>query len=148
MDVSPAPLYLLDTPILVHYIRHDALMRAMEATYGLLATPMALISVVTEGEIRALSIRLGWGEPRRRVLQDLLDFLTIVPIPFADVVTAYAEIDAFSVRNGVAIGKNDLWIAATARVTGATLLTTDADFDILDPNFIQHVRIDPSLGRS
>ncbi len=31
------------------------------------------------------------------------------------------------------MGKNDLWIAATASVTGVTLMTTDGDFDHLHP---------------
>lgn len=58
----------------------------------------------------------------------------------------YAEIDAFSQgklegqksnfssRN---MGKNDLWIAATASVQNMTLLTTDKDFKHLDGNFLK-----------
>ncbi len=42
------------------------------------------------------------------------------------------------------MGKNDLWIAATANATGATLLTTDSDFDHLSPNFIDLIRIPPT----
>lgn len=44
------------------------------------------------------------------------------------------------------MGKNGLWIAATARVTGATLLTTDADFDHLAPRFFNLVRVDGRSG--
>lgn len=44
------------------------------------------------------------------------------------------------------MGKNDLWIAATASVTGATLLTTDGDFDHLESAFLTRVWIDPTLG--
>lgn len=40
------------------------------------------------------------------------------------------------------MGKNDLWIAAAAHVTGATLLTTDADFDHLRDRFVTLERID------
>jgi tRNA(fMet)-specific endonuclease VapC len=40
---------------------------------------------------------------------------------------------SFSARN---MGKNDIWIAATARVLGATLLTTDKDFNHLLPNLL------------
>jgi hypothetical protein len=39
------------------------------------------------------------------------------------------------------MGKNDLWIAATAFVTKSTLLTTDDDFDHLDPQFIDVVKL-------
>ena len=39
------------------------------------------------------------------------------------------------------MGKNDLWIAAVASVTRFRLLTTDADFDHLDPLFLTRLRI-------
>ncbi|MBK9016619.1 MAG: PIN domain-containing protein [Saprospiraceae bacterium] len=44
-----------------------------------------------------------------------------------------------SARN---MGKNDLWIAATAHATQATLLTTDMDFNHLDGVFFDLERID------
>jgi len=34
------------------------------------------------------------------------------------------------------MGKNDIWIAASAVFTNARILTTDEDFDHLDPDFI------------
>jgi len=43
------------------------------------------------------------------------------------------------------MGKNDLWIAATAHVTGATLLTADADFDHLNGAFLNRVLIDDAV---
>jgi predicted nucleic acid-binding protein len=56
---------------------------------------------------------------------------------------AYAEIDDHSRRNGIAMSKNDVWIAATARAAGARLLTTDRDFDHLSPAFLARDWIDP-----
>ena len=55
----------------------------------------------------------------------------------------YAEIDAYSqgklLSNPVPVGssarnmgKNDLWIAATASILNITLLTSDKDFDHLN----------------
>ena len=38
------------------------------------------------------------------------------------------------------MGKNDLWIAATAAVTQSKLLTTDGDFDHLNGSFIDLIR--------
>jgi predicted nucleic acid-binding protein len=35
------------------------------------------------------------------------------------------------------MGKNDLWIAATAKVANATLITVDSDFSHLAKSFIQ-----------
>lgn len=34
------------------------------------------------------------------------------------------------------MGKNDLWIAATASAIDATLITSDKDFDHLDGNYL------------
>jgi len=58
---------------------------------------------------------------------------------------AYAEIDAYSQGNlpgkplGLSarnMGKNDLWIAASAYVSKAGLVTTDGDFDHLNGSWI------------
>jgi predicted nucleic acid-binding protein len=43
------------------------------------------------------------------------------------------------------MGKNDLWIAATASVLGAKLLTTDHGFDHLSGIFLEVVYIDQAL---
>ncbi|HVK05454.1 MAG TPA: PIN domain-containing protein [Armatimonadaceae bacterium] len=56
---------------------------------------------------------------------------------------AYGIIDAASKTMGFTMGKNDLWIAATAHVTGAALLTTDRDFDHLDPDYLTREWIAP-----
>ncbi len=45
------------------------------------------------------------------------------------------------------MGKNDVWIAATASVVEAVLLTTDADFDHLDPRFLKRIWLDPASGK-
>ncbi len=42
------------------------------------------------------------------------------------------------------LSKNDLWIAATAKAMGLTLLTTDRDFDPLHPTLITRTWIDPA----
>lgn len=43
------------------------------------------------------------------------------------------------------MGKNDLWISATASVLNLTLLTTDDDSNHLENDFIQLKNIDLSL---
>lgn len=40
------------------------------------------------------------------------------------------------------MGKNDLWIAATAAALNVPLVTTDKDFSHLAPSFIELVLID------
>lgn len=132
-----ADLYLLDTNILVHYIRRDDLGQQIEAVYGLLVTPIVpLLSIVTEGEVRSLAIQWSWGAPRLQQLNFLLSLFSVVSLDYNGLISAYAVIDAHSKSIGHAMGTNDVWIAATAHVTGARLLTTDHDFDHLIPGFL------------
>jgi tRNA(fMet)-specific endonuclease VapC len=42
------------------------------------------------------------------------------------------------------MGKNDLWIAATASVYECKLLTTDLDFQHLHPQFVDVTYISPN----
>lgn len=62
----------------------------------------------------------------------------------------YAEIAVYSQSKHLILklptsarkmGKNDLWIAATAAVHNATLIFTDADFDHLDGLFLYFDKI-------
>jgi tRNA(fMet)-specific endonuclease VapC len=62
-----------------------------------------------------------------------------------ETIRAYAVIDAYARRAGHPLGDNDAWIAATAAVTGARLLTTDKDFDRLDPMFLRREWINPDI---
>ncbi|MBV9852862.1 MAG: type II toxin-antitoxin system VapC family toxin [Armatimonadetes bacterium] len=137
MATPPAP-YLLDTNILLAYVRYGLLGRYIEATYHLYTLqPSPIISIVTEGEIRAPALKFGWGSAKVAALQRLLNALTVVPLPFRNAIDAYATIDAHCEKNGLVLSKNDLWIAATAYATGAGVLTTDHDFDPLDGLFLQ-----------
>ena len=138
------PQYLLDTNILLHYIRRDALSQDIEARYHLhISSPPPLISVVTQGEIRSLAEQLHWGEARKRHLTLLLDTCIVLPLGLPGLIGAYAAIDAHNVSVGRKIGDNDVWIAATAHSTKARLLTTDKDFDHLHSLFLLRDWIDP-----
>ncbi len=136
--------YLLDTNILIQYVRDNQLAEWIENTYGLAALgDRPLTSIVNEGEIRSLALQFGWGSAKKRTLSNLLSDIIIVPLDRPEIVEAYAQIDFYSERNGRPMGKNDIWIAATALVTQATLLTTDKDFDHLYPVFLQRDWINP-----
>lgn len=65
-----------------------------------------------------------------------------------DILSAYGELDDVCNRAGRPLGKNDVWIAATAKVSGSTLLTTDADFDYLTPTHLTRVRVDEKTGNA
>lgn len=145
MASSRRPAYLLDTNVLVHLIRGGPLAEAIDARFGLRAgLARAMVSVVTVGELRSLALQLGWGKRKRAELAKLTGAVVVVDINRPEVLDAYAELDDFSRRAGRSPGKNDLWIAATARATGAVLLTTDKDFDHLTGDLLQRHWIDPA----
>ena len=85
------------------------------------------------------------GERRVSQIGQLRRDFTVIDINIEDIIQRYAQIDAYSqgkllsrplsisARN---MGKNDLWIAATASVYDMTLLTSDADFEHLDKVFL------------
>ena len=149
--MTPAPptsRFALDTGVLVAYVRRGALGDWIEDTYHLRSrSQLSLICVVTEGEIRSLALQRNWGAARQREIQRLIDRFISVPLDFPGVIESYAGLDHFSRQMGRPMGKNDLWIAATARATGATLLTTDRDFDHLYPSWITRDWIDETIVR-
>ena len=104
------------------------------------------ISIVTFAEIKSLAKQLNWGPLKMERLEKILFPIPILNIT-AKIAEQYVEIDVYgqgkdlyrplpsglSARN---MGKNDLWIAATASYIGAILLTTDRDFDHLNLVFL------------
>jgi tRNA(fMet)-specific endonuclease VapC len=83
-------------------------------------------------------------------MEKLFPQFVITDINIESIIRQYAEIDAYSqgtltgkplgisARN---MGKNDLWIAATASALDLTLLTTDKDFEHLNGVFLDLVRM-------
>ncbi len=123
--------------------------KQIDSQYGLRSSlNYSMISVVTAGEILALARKFNWGQKKLDSLQDMLDELVWIDINRREVVSAYAEIDHFSEAQGFKMGKNDVWIAATAKASGATLLTTDPDFDHLDGKHITRIWIDPDTRKA
>ncbi len=135
--------FVLDTNIIVAYIRENPKYVEVESRLNLTSDDAQLIvPVVTLGEIRVLAKRNGWGEKKieqpNALIQQVL-FVVDVSYGAPELLDAYVEIDCFS--NGRSMGKNDLWIAATAKVTGATLVTTDGDFDHLGEGIVQLFKV-------
>ena len=146
--------YLLDTNILLIYLRAKELASHIDKKYAPLSFPNnPIISVVTIGELKSIALRNSWGEKRLENIDIFIKQFLIADIHVESIIQRYAEIDAFSqgklkerplkmtARN---LGKNDLWIAATASILDATLLTTDKDFLHLDSEFLQVEFIDVS----
>lgn len=144
--------YLFDTNILVHYIRKSEILTDFEKTYQPFSNKnVVLISIVTVAEIKSLAIQFGWGEKKKQQLEKLLGYFLQVPIQTERQIKVYAEMDAYSKHKDPSrkypdgftskkVGKNDLWIAATAHVTHSILVTTDSDFDHLDGVFIELIK--------
>lgn len=124
-------LVLLDTNIVLFLVRGNDFGRRIDAAYNLRQRPeRPLISVVNVGELLGFARYRSWGEGLVAKLRAFLDELVIVDINDA-VVEKYAFFHDLSLKNGKHTGQNDLWIAATAAVASAKLLTTDGDFDPL-----------------
>ena len=76
------------------------------------------------------------GRDKLDRMEFLLSYFQTVPVDSPDQISIYSEIDNFCLERGRVMGKNDLWIAATAALTDARLLTSDADFELHDGVFL------------
>ncbi len=149
--------YVLDTGILLGYMRGAVYSEFIEKEFKISEPPnISLISVVSIGELYALSFRLKWGNDKKEKLNELIRRIPYMNINHQDILNKYAEIDAYSQgyhphkkrpegMSAKNMGKNDIWIAATAAVSLATLLTTDHDFDHLNKIFLNVEYIDPKM---
>ncbi len=142
--------YVLDTSTLLNLIRGKELGHQIDQAFGLRSAMYRhTVSIVTHGELRVLANRLDWGDQKRKALDSALDNLVTVNIDTQELVNAYVSVEEAcrNVSGGDRImGKNDIWIAATALTTGLPLITTDKDFKHLNPGLIQVHWVDPQLG--
>lgn len=137
MTVTPSAPVVLDTNVVVSLARNNATGQAIEAEHGLSArADRPLISTVAEGEILGLARSWNWGEPKLRVLREVLAELVPVEAGLPEIVETYAALYAEATRKGKPRGENDLWIAATAMVFGAELITCDKHFLWLHPEHL------------
>ena len=100
---------------------------------------------------RLLTARFaGWrllelGAAKLKRLDEILGELVRVDAGHPDIVQGYADLYFADQQGGHNTGESDLWIAATAKVTGAVLLTADSDFGWLHPGLIR-VELVPEYG--
>ncbi|WP_420460606.1 type II toxin-antitoxin system VapC family toxin [Neolewinella sp.] len=133
--------YLLDTNIVIIYSRDKDYAKQIETKYQLFGGDHDLyISVVTLGELDALIKKNKLGQRKIDKIEKILSGIATIGIDYDEIISKYGDIDAYSQgkidRGGQKfaaknMGKNDLWIAATASHYDLTLLTTDKDFDHL-----------------
>jgi len=136
-------IYILDTNIFLSMVRRPKFMDYIYDEFGK-PDDVFVTSVVVEGELKSFVRQRKWGVRKIRDLNYLLSKAAIYPIKTQQIVERYADIDTFSqgkhetMQLGMSarsMGKNDLWIAATA--SNATLLTIDKDFNHLNGVFFE-----------
>ena len=148
--------YVLDTSIILGYLRGAPYADHVERVFAPLAPPnMPFQSIVSVAELESIALRRNYGVEKRRMLDELIRRIPLVNIDSPCLVDRYAEIDAFRQnkhpkhkrdgQNAFAMSDNDIWIAATASVLQATLLTTDKDFTPLNQVFLDVSLIDAAI---
>lgn len=142
---------LLDTNVLIAYVREGRLAEAIERRLRLQSgRAEGLVSVISIGESLAFARKNQWTAARQEKLRSLVRTrLAPIDINRVEILDAYADIYDFlhRVRKPAhPIGENDMWIAATARASGAMLVTMDRHFDHLHPDYIKRLWIDPKDG--
>lgn len=141
MTARSEPL-ILDTNIVIHLIRNNEVASRIDAAFQIRhRSDRPLISVVSIGECLSLARQFKWGAAKRQDLEALLREFLVVGIDTRPVLDRFGEFHAYTRSIGRTLSDNDLWIAATAAATGARLVTTDHDFDPLDPLYIRRTII-------
>ena len=147
---------VIDTCVFIHIIRETITgNNCLEALTRFDEAPNIIISVVSKAELESFIVQNNWGRLKIKKLNKILNEITYIDISNADglLIDAYTQIDGFSKRKikdkagnfltGSArkMGKNDLWIAATAYALEIPLMTTDGDFDHLNGIFMNVIKI-------
>jgi tRNA(fMet)-specific endonuclease VapC len=104
------------------------------------------VSFVSVAETQSIAFQNNWGFSKMQRLENFIENSRIIEV--SDIlIPSYIGIDAYSQRNHPDyknypfetprnMGKNDLWIAATASILNLKLITTDQDFNHLDATFL------------
>ena len=116
---------------------------------------MVFTSVVCHGELLSLAEKFGWGKDKRIQLQEVMATMPVIDINNESILEAYAQIDAWThgksvtspdntppPKPAIPMKQNDIWIAATAHVSDAVLLSTDKDFEHLNNVWLKFVYVD------
>lgn len=148
---------VLDTCAVIHLLRgNKAGLEIKEWIDTLNPQPSQFISVVTKAELLTFVKMHKWGGKRLSALSYFLKNVLTINLSHSDnnLLGNYELIDAYS-RNGaedldgnfkggshITMGKNDIWIGATARTINATLVTCDGDFDHIPTSMLKVKKFD------
>jgi tRNA(fMet)-specific endonuclease VapC len=142
---------LFDTNIIIYISRDKSEKKVLDFVNP--TNHNVYISYACIAEVESISYQNGWSKQKIRRFEEFLDEVQIIQIDDT-LLRTYVEIDAFSQKKHQDfdeytfktprnMGKNDLWIAATASLLNLTLITTDGDFDHLHGNFLNLRKIYP-----
>ena len=110
---------LLDTNIIIAFLKNDP---------GIVKKARSLhrinISVITVGELLYGALNSSKCDDNLAVFRNFFDECTLIPIN-AETAEEYAKIRLELKGKGTPIPENDLWIAATAKIHGYTLISRD-----------------------
>lgn len=138
--------YVLDTSALLPLLRGKELGELIDRTFGLRAVPyLHTLSIVTHAELWVLIERNGWGDARKAAVEKALQEFVTVDISGSQIISAYRRVEAASI--GITMGKNDVWVAATALITGLPLIATDKDFNHLNGKLLEVHYVDPASAQ-
>lgn len=109
------------------------------------------VSFVNIAEAQSIAYQNGWGYSKVQILEEFFSSVRIINVGDL-LLPTYIGIDAYSQRKHAEyknypfatprnMGKNDLWIAATASLLNLKLITTDGD---LDQTFITLIKMLPA----
>lgn len=130
---------VFDTNLLIEHIRRQEMLPAR-----------AIIPIIVVGELEAFALKADWGYQKVSFMQRLFERFPVVGV-IREITTFYARVDTYSQGNlqgqplppGLSarnMGKNDIWIAATALYLDLELHTTDNDFNHLPALGLQLVK--------
>lgn len=135
-----SPLLVLDTNVLVHLLRNNALGQAIEKTYSLTTRlERPLLSSIVEGELRGLAESWNWGSTKIQKLETTLNELVRISAGEPEIVATYGKLYAHQSKIGKKVGENDLWIGATAAAINGTVITCDTDFLNFDRTMVSYI---------
>ena len=120
--------YLLDTSVMLLLIRGGEPGRAVDRRFGLsTAADRPFVSIVTHAELQVLARGNGWGRAKMEALATALANVVTIDVRSGALLEAYASIELASRQHRPSartMSQNDVWIAATAKVTRATILAS------------------------
>jgi tRNA(fMet)-specific endonuclease VapC len=117
LDTTIASLMLARSPLLALYQPH-------------LVNASLILSFQTVAEMRYGALKANWGEERSQNLEQFFTFFDLA-LYTDDLATHWAQIMFDARRAGRRLEAGDAWIAATASLLNAPLLTHDKDFSPL-----------------